>query len=302
MTNKGKVWSNGRMIPWEAATVPLLSHGFSRGSAIFEVFGVHKGADGVYAFRMDEHLKRLETTAQLLEMELAYSSAEIAAAVRQTARENGVERGIIKLMAYWSREAVTELVLDDKLDVTIYAIPESETLKLHQMDSTITACFSKWRKLHPETIPVGAKACANYLNSYLNRKDARNRGFDLGILKGTDGFLAEGSVESVFIVKDGVLKAPPLGRVLNSISRKSILEAAPIIGIPVLETPIHADELYTADEILSCHTSSKVHAVGRFEERQLEAPGPVTRRLVDFMKGIVAVADDRFLNWFQRLY
>jgi len=301
MSNDRKVWLNGSLVPWEEVTVPLLSHGFSRGSAIFEVFGIHKGADGVYTFRMDEHLKRLETTARLLEMELAYTSEEIAAAVKETVAANGVERGLIKLMAYWSEEAITELVLDSKLDVAIYAIPESDTLKLHQMDTPITACFSKWRKLHPETVPIPAKACANYLNSYLNRKDANNRGFNIGIMKGTDGLLAEGSTESVFIVKDGVLKTPPLGRVLSSISRKSILEAAPLLGIPVGEVCIDAEELYTADEILTCHTSVKVHAISQFEDYHLQAPGPVTQKLIAFMKQIIEVNDDRFQHWFQKI-
>ncbi len=301
MSDYRKVWLNGSLIPWEEATVPLLSHGFSRGSAIFEVFGVHKGADGVYTFRMDEHLKRLETSARLLEMELAYSSDEIATAVSETVRTNGVEKGLIKLMAYWSEEAITELVLDSKLDVAIYAIPESDKLKLHQMDSPITACFSKWRKIHPETVPIAAKACSNYLNSYLNRKDANNRGFDIGIMKGTDGYLAEGSTESVFIVKDGILKTPPLGRVLSSISRKSILETAPVLGIPTLEVPVEAQELYTADEIFTCHTSVKIHPISRFENLELQTPGPISKKLIELMKQLINVNDNRFQDWFQKL-
>ncbi|MBU2645630.1 aminotransferase class IV [bacterium] len=301
MTEKGKVWVNGTLIPWEQATVPLLSHGFSRGSAIFEVFGVHQGATGIFAFRMDEHLKRLENSARLLEMELAYSTAEMMAAVKETARANHIGRGLIKMMAYWSEEAVIHLVLNSKLDLAIFAIPESENLKLDQMDKPISACFSKWRKIHPETVPVGAKACSNYLNSYLTRKDANNRGFDIGIMKGTDGFLAEGSTESVFIVKDGILKTPPLGRVLNSISRKSILEAAPVLGIPCLETIIAPEELLTADEMFTAHTGVKIHSINRFEDRTLQAPGPVSKKLIAFVEQLVRVNDDRFKHWFQPL-
>ncbi len=301
MTNNGTVWLNGKMIPWEQATVPLLSHGFSRGSAIFEVFGVHKGANGVFTFRMDEHLQRLETSARLLEMELAYTTAEIMAAVKETVRANNIGRGLIKIMAYWSEETVAKLVLDSKLDVAIFAIPESDKLKLDQMEKPISACFSKWRKTHPETVPVGAKACSNYLNSYLTRKNANNRGFDIGIMKGTDGFLAEGSTESVFIVKDGILKTPPLGRVLSSISRKSILEAAPVLGIPVLEENILPEELYRADEMFTAHTGVKIHIIGRFEDCELQAPGPVSKKLIEFVKQVIIVNDDRFQHWFQPL-
>ncbi len=101
MTKKGTVWLNGKMIPWEQATVPLLSHGFSRGSAIFEVFGVHQGSAGVYTFRMDEHLKRLENSARLLEMELSYTTEEIMAAVKETVKAANIGRGLVKIMAFF---------------------------------------------------------------------------------------------------------------------------------------------------------------------------------------------------------
>jgi len=118
---------------------------------------------------------------------------------------NGVERGLVKIMAYWSELAVIHLVLYSRLDVAIFAVPESESQKLSQMDKPISACFSKWRKIHPETIPVKARACSNYLNSYTTRRYADNRGFDVGIMKGSDGFPAAGSTKSVSIAKDAVL-------------------------------------------------------------------------------------------------
>jgi branched-chain amino acid aminotransferase len=300
MNNDSKVWLNGNMIPWSEATVPLLSHGFSRGSAFFEVFGIHVGPAGPMAFRMNQHLKRLMGSAELLEMELAYSTEEIVAAVKTTVAANNLGRGLIKMLAYWGEEAIINLVLDSKLDLAIFAIPESRELKLDSAAS-ISACLSKWRKIHPETVPVGAKACSNYLNGYLIRKDANNRGFDMGIALDTDGFLAEGSIESVFIVKDGVLKTPPLGRILSSITRMSILEAVPRIGIPVREGPITAEELFAADEIFTCHTGIKVEPIARFEDRELEAPGPVTKQVKQLMDGIIQFKDERFIDWFQPL-
>ena len=212
------VWLNGRMIPWPEAKVPILSHGFSRGSAIFEIFGTHKGPKGTVAFRMDLHLNRLMRSAELLGMQTGYSARQIAEAVAETVRANKIGRGLVKILAYWGEEAVIQLVLDSKLDVAVFAIPASEELGLDNA-RPVSACISKWRKLHPETVPVGAKACGNYLNGYLARRDANLRGFNVGLLVGTDGFLAEGSVESVFLIKDGVLKTPPLGRILSGITR-----------------------------------------------------------------------------------
>jgi len=300
MNSDLQVWFNGKLIPRRDATVPILSHGFSRGSAIFDVLGVHPGPQGPMAFRLDDHLKRFMKSAQLLGMELAYSSEEITAAIKATVKANSLGRGIIKILAFWGEESIIQLVLDSKLDVAVFAIPESEELVLDKKQ-TISACLSKWRKLHPETVPVGAKACANYLNGYLARKDAVSRGFDIGILLGTDGFLAEGSTESVFIVKEGVLMTPPLGRILASITRLSILQAVPEIGIPIVERPITADELVAADEIFTVHTGTKVEAVARFEDRQLKAPGPVTQRVLDLIDDIMHFKDERFMNWFQPL-
>ena len=172
-----------------------------------------------------------------------------------------------------------------------------------KLDSTkpISACLSKWCKIHPQTVPIEAKTCSNYLNGYLARKDANKRGFDVGVMAGTDGFLAEGSTESVFLVKNGVLKVPPLGRVLNSISRKSVLEVAPVLGIPTSEEALLPDALLDADEIFTAHTGIKVSPVNRFEDRSLEAPGPLTAQLMEAMHKILAFQDERFKHWFQQL-
>ena len=300
MTDTRKVWLNGELIPWEQATVPLMSHGLSRGSAVFEVFGTHDGPDGVMAFRADEHLKRLETSLDRLEMSLVYDSDEIMEATSRVVEANGMGRGLIKILGYWGEEAIIQLVLRSPLDLAIFAIPASEELALDVVDP-ISVCMTRWRKLHPETVPVEAKACANYLNGYLARKDAQDRGFDVGLLAGTDGFLMEGSIEAVFMVKDGVLFTPPSHRILRSIPRQSVLEAAPVVGIPAGEKAILPEALFDADEIFTSHSGIKVCPVGRFEDRTLDAPGPVTRELMDLMDDITNFRDDRFAHWFQPL-
>ncbi len=301
MKEKPKVWLNDKIIPWEDAQVPILSHGFSRGSAVFEVCGTHIVPGGVAAFRLDAHLKRLEQTVGLLDMALGFSTDEIAKAVSKITAINKSERGVVKIMAYWGEEAIINLVLTSKLDVAIFTIPATEELGLDGV-KPLSACLSKWKKLHPETVPVQAKACANYLNGYLVRKDANDRGFDLGLNVGTDGFLAEGSIESVFIVKDGILKTPPLGRILASVTRDSILAAVKQNDIEVYEKTLVKEDLYTADEMFTCHTGSKVTPVFRFEEKEMEAPGPVTARVSEVMENIMSSKDTRFVDWFQILY
>lgn len=294
------VWRNGQLIPSEKATVHLLSHALSRGSAVFEVFGTHPGPEGIVAFRMDEHLKRLATSLQWLEMELSCTFDELTHGVKEVVAANGVGRGLVKIMAYWSGESVIDLVPRVPLDVAVFAIPDSEDLGLDRWKN-ISVCVSKWRKLHPETAPVEAKACANYLNGYLARKDALDRGFDVGLLVGTDGFLAEGSVEAVFLVREGELITPPSHRILRSVTRQSILEAAPVAGVSAREEAIRPHALFSAEEIFTSHSAIKIAPVERVEDRKLEAPGPVTRRLMELVDDIMHFRDDRFAAWFQPL-
>jgi len=296
-----KVWKNGKVIPWNQATVHVMSHSFSRGSAMFDVFGIHPSPNGPVAFRMDKHLDRLFRSAELLGMEIAYSKDDIVNAVKDIVRLNNINRGLIKILAYYSEEAVISLVMDSEVDLALFGIPETDELGLDRTDP-ISICISKWRKLHPSTVPVEAKACANYLNGVLSRKDAVQRGFDLGIMLTTDGYVAEGAIESIFMVKDGVLKTPPLGNILQSVTRSSILEATPTIGIETSEERITPEELIAADEIFTCHTGIKVIPVKRIEGRIFdESPGPVTAKISKLMKDICEFRHDRFNGWFQPL-
>ena len=300
MKDDKKVWLNGEFIPWESATVPILSHSFSRASAIFEIFRIHTGPKGPAVFRMDAHLERLLNSARLLEMALCYSVDAIAEAVAETVIRNNVGRGVVKIMAYWGEEAVIRLLPRSKPDLAIFAIPEMPEMNLDSR-KPVSTCISKWRKIDPETVPVPAKACSHYLNAYLARKDAVTRGFDIGIMLGTDGFMTEGSAESVFIVKENIVKVPPLGRVLSGISRMSVLEIARSMHLETAEEPLSTDDFFGADEMFLSHTGVKVEPVRQFEDKHLAAPGPVTHRLMEKMAKILAFQDESYMKWMQKL-
>ena len=300
MKEDKQVWLNGVFIPRAAATVPILSHSFSRASAIFEIFRIHTGPEGPAAFRMDAHLKRLMDSARLIDMEMCYTVENIAQAVAETVILNHIGRGVVKIVAYWGEEAVIRLLPQSEPDLAIFAISEMPEMNLDSR-KPVKTCLSKWRKIDPETVPVSAKACSNYLNAYLTRKDAVARGYDIGIMLGTDGFVTEGSAESVFIVKDSIVKIPPLGRVLPGISRMSVLEMAGSMGIVTAEEPLTVDDLYDADEMFLSHTGVKVEPVKQFEDKLLVAPGPVTRRLMEQMAKILAFEDESYMKWMHKL-
>lgn len=302
MAAEKMVWRNGKLIPWAEATVHLMSHSLTRGSAIFEVLGIYRTTQGPAAFRLREHSERLIKSAQLLHMELVQSKEEIMQAVVETVKANKVSHGYVKIVAFYGQETFTVTVADPKLELSVFAFAEEE-YKPKDSPQAISCCLSRWRRLHPETVPIEAKVAANYLNGMLARMDAQKRGFDLGIMLDTHGFVAEGSVESVFLVKEGVLITPPLGRILSSITRRSILEAAPYAGIKVMEKVVSPVELLNAEEIFISSTSRRVMPVYKIEERRLgEVPGPITSRIARLWGDICSGKDERFKSWLYHIY
>jgi branched-chain amino acid aminotransferase len=205
-------------------------------------------------------------------------------------------------MAYWSEQSMLNLVLESALDLDIFALADSDGLDL---DDTrpLKACITQWRKIPPDCTPVEAKACAHYLNGMLARADARRRGYDIGILFDTEGFVAECSIEALFVVCDSVLLTPPLGRILRSITRQTIIEVAHEEGIEVEEGPINRERLFSANEIFTSATSAKVQPVGQLESKMLvETPGPHSTRLIQLCKEIVQGGISRYKKWLTPIY
>jgi branched-chain amino acid aminotransferase len=295
MSNELKVWINGEMVNWDQATVHIMSHSFTRGSAVFEVISFHQTTTGTAVFRLDEHLKRLRRTTELLNMELVYSEQEIEHGVIETIKANNLKNGLIKIIGYYGNQAFHLLPEQKRLDLSIFAVDEDGKKASKQY---ISACFCRWRKLDPNTVPIEAKVAANYINGMLALQEAIHRGFDIGILLDTYGFVAEASTESVFWVEGNVIKTPPLGRILHSISRLSILQAAAITGLNAVEENVKPEEFMKADELFVASTSCKILPISHIGDRVFEnIPGPMSRELKMLFSNIYSGKDERFNNW-----
>jgi len=295
MSSKIKAWINGEMVHWDQATVHIMSHSFTRGSAVFEVISFHQTPNGVAVFRLDERLKRLHRTTELLNMELFHSAQEIEHGVMETIKANNLSNGFIKIIGYYGNPAFTLLPQQEKLDLSIFAVDEDLNMDSKQH---VSACFCRWRKLDPNTVPIEAKVAGNYINGMLALQDAIRRGFDIGILLDTYGFVAEASTETVFWVEGDVIKTPPLGRILHSISRLSILQAATITGLKAMEEKIKPEKFVKADEIFFASATCRVLPVNRIGDRVLEnTPGPVSREVALRMSDICAGKDKRYKDW-----
>jgi len=294
------VYLNGKFISWEQATVHIMSHSFSRGSAVFEVIGLHRTDFGSAIFRLDEHLKRLFKSAKVLGLQIPLSFDELAAEVCNTVRKNRLGQGFIKIVCYYPQVAFELSPPRRPLAVSIFVLDPASDLDSRPGfgKTSTTVCLSTWRKLDPQTVPVEAKATANYLNGMIAATDAEKRGFENGLMLDTQGFVAEGGTHSIFLVKDDRLMTPALGTVLEGISRKSLLELAYYLQIETLEARIPPGLLYEADEIFTAGTPNKVLPVRRFEDRVFEAaPGPLTRRLSEATAEITAGKIQAFRRW-----
>lgn len=293
------VYLNGEFVAWPQATVHIMCHSFGRGSAIFEVLSFHETDSGPVIFRLDEHIKRLFRTAELLDMKLPLSPEEFYQAAAGTVNRNQLKQGIIKIICYYSEFSIEVIPPNNPLDVSIFALNPAQDLRGgFRKDSSTTAGISKWRKLDPQTVPVSAKAAANYLNGMVARIEAGKRGFERAIMLDTQGFIAEGATESIFLVKDGLLMTPSLGTVLASITRKSILKAAEVNGLQTVEGRLDPQLLYEAEEMFFSCSPLKVWPIRQMEDRMLSnVPGPVTQKVTALLDDIVSGKDVRFRDW-----
>jgi branched-chain amino acid aminotransferase len=300
MVEDRMVWLNGNFIPWEKGTVHIMSHSFGRGSAIFEVISFHETARGPAVFRLEAHIDRLFRSAELLDMALSYSKEALCDAVAGTVKRNDLKQGFVKVICFYPEISFEIIPPDSPLSVSVFALDPEKDLGA-QGDPFIkgtTAYVSSWCKLDPRTVPIEAKAAANYLNGMVARLDARKKGFEHAIMLDTRGFIAEGGTESVFMVKDGCLLTPSTGTVLKSITRMSILETAQVAGIECKEHQLNAELLDEADEIFLSSTPFKVLPVTQVNDRKLpDVPGPVTRNIAERLNAIAAGNDDRFTHW-----
>ncbi len=300
MVNGRVVYLGGEYRPWDEANVHIMSHSFGRGSAIFEVIAFSDTPAGPAVFRLDEHVARFFRSASLLGLEPPLTPGELQEAVLQTVKRSALRAGLIKMFGFSPEISSGVLPPPGPFRVAVFAFSREEAQggRRESASGTVTACVPQWRRLDPQTVPIEAKVAANYVNGMVARAEAQKRGFDYAVLLDTKGFLAEGSTESLFLVREGRLLTPSLGTVLQSITRKSLLTVAEAMGLETVTGRLSPVLLEEAEELFLSSTSARVAPIGRMDERILSgAPGEVTRRLAERIEAITAGRDEQFRGW-----
>ncbi|MBX5463126.1 MAG: branched-chain amino acid transaminase [Steroidobacteraceae bacterium] len=285
------IWFNGKLVPWEKATVHVLSHALHYASSVFEGVRAYQTNNGVAIFRLRDHTRRLFDSAKIYRIAMPFSPEQINEACKQVVAVNRLERGAyLRPLVFkgYGEIGVTPKV-DPPTEVAIAAWEWGKYLGSESADAGVDVCVSSWQRVAPNTIPALAKASGNYLSSQLIGAEARRLGFAEGIGLAPDGTVSEGAGENIFVVKDGVLLTPALAHsVLGGITRDCVIQLARQLGLEVRECAIPRELLYIADELFMTGTAAEITPIRSVDRLPVGSGkrGPITESLQNAFFGL----------------
>ena len=294
---EGKIWINGSVVNWDEATVHVLTHGLHYGTGVFEGIRCYKTVNGSAVFRLPDHIQRLIESCKIYFMDIGYSKAQLQKAVIDVIKANKMKECYVRPIAYYGYGKMGVNPLPNKVSLAIAAWKWEEYLKGNEGSKTVRLMTSSWMRIDARSMPVHAKATANYANSALARVEALKAGFDEAIMLNTSGMVAEASAENIFVVKNNTLITPSLtSGALNGITRDSILDLAKENKIDYQIRNILRDELYTADEVFLTGTATEVTPVAEIDSRLIGdgKGGIITNQLKKLFEYVVRGKDKKF--------
>lgn len=293
------IWKDGTFVPWQDASVHLLSLAVQFGSSVFEGIRCYQTADGPRIFRLQEHLRRLEDSCRIYRMPLSYDREALVRACQETVRKNGLGDCYIRPMVLRGYGDAGMLPMDSPVETYVATWPWGAYLGADALEKGIDVCVSSWNRAAPNTFPSHAKSAGHYNNAQLIKMEAHANGYAEAIALGPGGVISEGSGQNVFLVRDGALLTPPLdGTNLVGITRDAILSIASDLSLPTQERAIAREMLYTADELFFTGTASEVTPIRSVDKIPVrDGVGPVTKAIQERFLATVRgeVADTR--NW-----
>ena len=301
MKEVGKIWMNGKLMPFKDAKVHVLTHALHYSTAVFEGIRCYNTKNGSAIFRLPEHVDRFFKSAKLYSMKMRYSKKQISDAIIKTVKTSRLKECYIRPIAYCGYGSVGLTPPLNNIDVAIacweWKMGESKAGKF----SGAKCKISSWIKIDSRSQPMKAKAASNYSNAALARVEALESGYDETIMLNFDGKIAEGSAENIFIVKDDQILTPPLTTgALEGITRDSMIQIIEENGGYVLESNLERDDLYAADEVFMTGTAAEVKSVTQIDHVKIGSgkPGKITRALQKSFTNVTMGGDERFLPWF----
>ncbi len=300
MKETGKIWMNGKLVPFKDAKVHVLTHALHYSTSIFEGIRCYDTPRGSAIFRLEEHVDRLFKSAKLYSMKMEYAKKEISDAIIKTVKASGLKECYIRPLAYYGYGTMGLTPTANRVDVSIacweWKMGESKAGKF----SGAKCKISSWVKIDSRSQPMQAKAASNYANAALARVEALEDGYDEAIMLNSQGKVSEGSAENIFVVKEGMIQTPPLtANILEGITRDSIIQIIEENGGFVNEKDLERDDLYSADEVFMTGTAAEVKSVAQIDRVKIGNGkiGRVTKALQKSFMDVAMGKDERFLPW-----
>lgn len=277
----GVIWLDGQLVPWREAKVHVLTHTLHYGLGVFEGVRAYKTDRGPAIFRLQAHTDRLFRSAHILNMPMPYSKDEINEAICSTVRSCGLESGYIRPMCFYGAEGMGLRADNLKTHVMVAAWLWGAYMGADNLQRGIRVRTSSYTRHHVNITMCKAKTNGNYTNSILALNEALACGCEEAMLLDAEGYVAEGSGENIFLVRDGVLYTPDLTSALDGITRATIFTLAGELGLEVREKRITRDEVYIADEAFFTGTAAEVTPIRQVDGRQIGSGtrGPITEKL-----------------------
>jgi len=295
----GLIWFDGKMVPWRDAKIHVLTHTLHYGMGVFEGVRAYHAEEGTAIFRLQEHTDRLFNSAKIMNMEMPYSKDEINQAQLDAVKVNNLDSAYLRPMAFYGSEGMGLRADGLKTHIIVAAWSWGAYLGKDALEQGIRIRTSSFTRHHPNIAMCKAKANGNYINSMLALSDALKDGYDEALLLDVDGFVAEGSGENFFLVKDGVIYTPELSSALDGITRKTVIQLAEEEGYKVIEKRITRDEVYIADEAFFTGTAAEVTPIRELDRRTIGcgSRGPITKVLQTKYFDVVHGRSAAHKNW-----
>src|SRR5512133_2087898 len=288
---------NGELVDWADATVHVGTHGLHYGTGVFEGIRCYETDDGPAVFRLTDHLERLHNSANLLYMELPFSTEELHAACMELIGANGLPECYLRPIAFSGYGELGVSTGSNPVNVVIMSWPWGAYLGEEGVKNGIRVKISSWQRVGPNTIPHASKATGIYLNSMLAVTEANRAGYDEAILLTAEGFIADGSGENVFIVKDGEIYTPDLATsILPGITRDTVIQIAQDLRYQVHEKALIRSDLYLADEAFMTGTAAEVTPLRSVDDVEIGV-GPITLEIQEAYLDTARGHSERWAQW-----
>ena len=295
----GFIWHDGRLVPWRDATTHVLTHSLHYGLSVFEGVRAYQTDAGTAIFRLQDHTRRLLNSAHIYQIAMPYDAAALNQAQREVVKANKLESCYLRPLVFYGSEKMGVSPKGAKVHVAIAAWPWGAYLGEEALAQGIRVKISSYARQHVNVTMPRAKVATTYANSILANNEALQDGYDEALLLDTEGFVAEGSGENVFIVKEGVLYEPEIASALTGITRSTVHALAADLGIPVITRRLTRDDLYIADEAFFTGTAAEVTPIREIDNRRIGpgSRGPVTAKLQKAFFDLVAGRNPKYAHW-----